>query len=764
MTTNDTVISETGRDYEELKQFDPVEPTGKGISSFLPSLKIGGRLNAGFGVVCVVLATLVGVTIWKVSHVADTNQRIVKLRIPTSAASMGLVNNINSSLAALRGWMITGNPSFKTDRKIVWTDIAKIRANMDKLSASWTNPANVRNWNEFKVTLEEFRVAQEKVENIAKTPDELPANKILVIEAAPKAQIMVSEITKIINAEALLPGTLERKKLLGMMADVRGTTARGLANIRAFLLTGNPEFRKRFDTMWKKNTKRFADLKANRALLSPAQKSSFDKFDAARTAFLSLPDRMFDIRGSKKWNMANYLLVTEAAPRAGKLMTILKGARQADGSREGGMVDNQKRLLNVDADGAEAAIKDLTMIEWILLVVGLALAVAVAFLTGRSIVNPVTALTGAMTRLADGDKETEIPALDRGDEIGQMAATVQVFKTNMIENERLQAEQREAERRASEQEKQREEAEREAERKETAERERSAAEQQKRAELVEELIEGFNNEVTSALDGVASAATEMRATAESLSSSAEEASSQSSSVAAASEQASTNVNSVATAAEELASSIHEVGRQVEESASIARDAVTETESANDKIRGLAETAQKVGDVVVLINDIASQTNLLALNATIEAARAGDAGKGFAVVASEVKSLATQTAKATEDISNQVNEIQSATADAVDAIKGISSTINKMNEIAASVASAVEEQGTATQEIAANVQQAAAGTQEISSNITQVNQAASETGAAASQMVSAAGELSVQGESLRTEVDKFLTAVREAQAA
>ncbi|MBT5457114.1 MAG: methyl-accepting chemotaxis protein, partial [Rhodospirillaceae bacterium] len=356
----------------------------------MPSLKIKGRLNGGFGAVCMVLAILVGVTIWEISGVAKINQRIVDLRVPTSAASLGMVNGLNASLAALRGFMITGNPAFKQQRAAIWSDIDGIKANMDKLSSHWTNPKNVAVWKNFKAILEEFRGAQKTVEDIAKSPDEQPATKILVVEAAPKAGVMVGEITNIINAEASLPATPERKILFGMMADVRGTTARGLANIRAFLLTGDQKFHDRFNVMWTKNKKRFAQLKANRGQLSPAQQKSFDKLDAARTAFLPLPDRMFDIRGSKKWNMANHLLVTEAAPRAIKLMNILNGAKQADGTRTGGMVVNQKALLNKDAATAAASIAQINMIEWILLVVGIAIAGIIAFFTARSIVNPVS--------------------------------------------------------------------------------------------------------------------------------------------------------------------------------------------------------------------------------------------------------------------------------------------------------------------------------------------------------------------------------------
>ena len=263
------------------------------------------------------------------------------------------------------------------------------------------------------------------------------------------------------------------------------------------------------------------------------------------------------------------------------------------------------------------------------------------------------------------------------------------------------------------------------------------------------------NRVKDVVEVVASASTEIESNAQLMSATAEQTSRQSSAVAAASEEATSNVQTVASAAEEMSSSIDEISRQVAQSAEIAGSAVEEANKTNATIQGLAEAAQKIGEVVDLINDIAGQTNLLALNATIEAARAGEAGKGFAVVASEVKSLATQTAKATEEIANQIGAMQSVTSESVEAIKGIGTTIERINEIATTIASAVEEQGAATQEIARNVQQAAQGTQEVSSNISEVTKGVSETGQASGQVLEAASGLSKQADELKTEIDAFI---------
>jgi len=368
------------------------------------------------------------------------------------------------------------------------------------------------------------------------------------------------------------------------------------------------------------------------------------------------------------------------------------------------------------------------LISLALVVVGCGLLIVIA----RDILRAVGGLTGVMGALADGDKAVEIAGIDRGDEVGEMAQSVQVFKDNMIRNDEMAAEQ-----------------------------EQERATREERASKVEQLASDFDVAVGDVLRGVSDAATEMDATAKMMSDTAEQTVQQSTAVAAASEQASVNVQTVASASEEMSASIDEISRQVIDSARITSEAVDQAENTNQSMAGLNEAAQKIGDVVGLINDIASQTNLLALNATIEAARAGEAGKGFAVVASEVKNLATQTSKATDEIATQISGIQSATEESVSAISSINAVIEEINNIAASVASAVEEQGAATDEIARSVEQAAAGTQEVTVNITDVATAAGETGTAAGQVSSASSEMKSQADRLRNQIETFL---REVQAA
>jgi methyl-accepting chemotaxis protein len=356
-----------------------------------------------------------------------------------------------------------------------------------------------------------------------------------------------------------------------------------------------------------------------------------------------------------------------------------------------------------------------------------------ALLVARAIARPIRAMTLAMEKLSHGDLAVDIPAQDHRDEVGAMAQAVQVFKDNALEMERLKQE-REARDRRSEQEKR---------------------------EVMTRLADGFESSVRTVVRGVSSASSHMRGDARSLSDISEQTNRQSLAAAAAAEQASSNVQVVASAAEQLFSSIGEIGHQVAQSSKIASGAVEEAQRTNGAVAGLVDAAQKIGEVVQLINNIASQTNLLALNATIEAARAGEAGKGFAVVASEVKSLANQTAKATEEISSQIAQMQGAAGGAADAIKGIGGTILRINEIVAGIAAAVEEQAAATREIARNVQQAAHGTQQVTSNISGVTQAAGQTGALASKVLAASEGLLQQSESLGHAVEGFVVKVRAA---
>jgi len=410
---------------------------------------------------------------------------------------------------------------------------------------------------------------------------------------------------------------------------------------------------------------------------------------------------------------------------------------------------------------AEAHEKTALLMIIVISIIGIVLGAIMSFLIVRNSVNrPLRTILDKVELLATGQYDIEIKVLTNN-EIGRIFAAVQKLRDGLLKALELEKEQVALEKKTVEAEQKRVLSEQEATEKEEQRREQAAKDAEERSQRMEEIISGFDSNVKIALETVSSAATEMHASAQAMTNTADQTSQRTSTVAAASEEASGNIQTVASAAEELSASVGEISRQVKESSSIAEKAVQEASETNEKVQGLADAAQKIGEVVNLINDIASQTNLLALNATIEAARAGDAGKGFAVVASEVKSLATQTGKATEEIGGQIHEIQEATGEAVQAIGGISDIISQISEISGAISAAVEEQGAASREIASNVAQAATGTQEVSGNIVEVNQAATETGANAAQVLSAADELARQGDALKGQVDQFLLDIRAA---
>ena len=555
---------------------------------------IKARLLAGFAAMAALLALIVAMIAYEAGAIRARTTTIAEIRTPTVMVSYAIAREVNGTVAALRGYLLTSDAAFRAELERHWTGMATLRQEMDALAPRWIVEENRSQWFQTKALLDELQAIQGRAE------------------------------------------TADRETGVAIMAK-------------------------------------------------------------------------------------------EAAPRAARIVEIL--GRRDNGS---GLIGSQVGLLQGDTATLVGAVDLLNTAAWVALTAGLAMAFGIGLLTARAISAPLGAMTAAMRRLAGGDVTIEIPAKERGDEIGAMAQAVQVFKDNAVERMRLEAQQ--------------------------------AADQtarERRVATMEALIRTFDDAMNGALGSLSSSATELTATARDMAALAEQTNRQASASAVASEQTSANVHTVAAATEEMSASIHEISQQIARSHDVSRQAEREAQGSGTAVRGLADSAQRIGDVVKLIADIASQTNLLALNATIEAARAGEAGKGFAVVAAEVKALANQTAKATDDISTQISGIQGATQRTVTAIDGIGRTVATISEAAATIAAAIEEQTATTGEISRNVQQAAQGTAEVSSNVAQVSEAATQTGAAAQHVLGAADGVKRQSEILRQQVQEFLTGIRAA---
>jgi methyl-accepting chemotaxis protein len=458
------------------------------------------------------------------------------------------------------------------------------------------------------------------------------------------------------------------------------------------------------------------------ASMLPAVKAAMVEYQRDLQATLTLADGAKDVQlGDLTIQLRDSVMKSRADAEK------LQGTVKAVADR---LIERVENLSRQATEEYESTSRQLMVIA----AIGIVFGVIAGYVIGQfGIVKPIVLLKAVMEAFAGNDLKADVPGVERRDEVGDMARTVEVFKKNGLEVERMRADQIVTEKRNAD---------------------------QRKADMFK-LADDFEGAVGEIIETVSSASTELEASASTLTSTAVRSQELATLVAAASEEASTNVQSVASATEELSSSVNEISRQVQASARMANEAVDQARKTNGRIDELSKAAARIGDVVDLINTIAGQTNLLALNATIEAARAGEAGRGFAVVASEVKALAEQTARATGEIGLQISGIQAATQESVGAIKEISGTIEKLSEISSTIAAAVEEQGAATQEISRNVQQAAQGTMQVSSNIADVQQGASETGSASSQVLSAAQSLSGDSNRLKLEVGRFMSSVRAA---
>jgi methyl-accepting chemotaxis protein len=666
----------------------------------MPTLRLRGKIVLGFAVTLAISAASMGIAWLGFEHVSEGVSAYRK-----SVTEADLARNIDRELisyrALVRYCVATGK---EEDSKAAIAAESGLKDAIDASMRGTTNPARLE---QVTKLAREFRAFTKIFAEILKTKEDS--------DYLTKNALMRSEMSLEYKLDDLASATTEAN--LEAVAFQAKTITTQFQAIKVFtnnfVVSGDPSAATSTISRLSFLENAFKNIAATDEKIAPVVKELNALLKAYREAFAKLVE--------------NRKLIADLTTEIGESAeVIMKGSA----AMKAALLSDQTRLEQ-ESNATIAATERLILM---LAIGGFVLGSVWAFMLARGISRPMTAMCRAMRELAGGNFDVVLPGLGRRDELGEMAGAVEEFKVQAIAKAERDAATQEAHNKAS-----------------------AAARRQELIRFADE----FETAVGSIVSNVSASAAQLETAAGTLTRTAETTQSLSSQVADTSGQASSDMQSVAAATEELSASVNEIGRRVRESNDIAVAAVRQAEETDNRIGKLSMAAQQIGDVVKLITAIAEQTNLLALNATIEAARAGDAGRGFAVVASEVKSLASQTAKATDEISNHISGMQGATQESVAAIKEIGGTIGKISEIASTIASAVEEQGSATQEIARSVQNVARGTQAASENVMQVNRGATETGSASGEVLNSARTLSNESARLREELDRFMANIRAA---
>jgi len=661
------------------------------------------KLTISYAMMTGIIVLISIVTIWQVSDIKQLAHKVSEQRTPIAFASTNLLNGLNHDISSLRGWVMTGEETFKEERRSSWqSNVEPAIATLRTKSASWNNPEVIETLNNIEQLLSEFDAERQKIEAIAQTENNTPAVKLLHEKASPLSDTMIKQITRIIDLELTAKEDTGRKALLGMMSDVRGTTALELANIHAFLLSGEQKYRDAYDKVAAKNNKRFTVLKNNTKQLTKKQRQAFWAYAEARKKFIPLQKELFSMRAKPNWNLANYWLRTNLEPISAKIQSLL-----AEISKE------QQQLLIDDSTAITAKADLLTLTMWVMLVLGVLIAVVLARLASKTIITPLANLRNTLINIEQNSDLSIMAEIEANDEVGQMGNALNKMLSK-IKTVMSQV---------------------------TGASTQLAAASDQMSSISAQSNQGIQTQLQKS-EQIATAINEMSATAQEVARSASTAS-----------QAANDADSQAKEGETV------VTRAVESINELNRD----VQRISDVINMLSSESENVGRVLDVIRDIAEQTNLLALNAAIEAARAGEQGRGFAVVADEVRTLAGRTQDSTLEIQKMIEKFQHGTQDAVSvmesgkekadssvaqagqaasALTEITRMVSKINDMNTQIASAAEEQTTVAEE--------------INKNILSVNTITQQNSQGAQQTENASGELSRLATELQQLVQTFKT--------